>query len=99
MEGGANVVSEAIAASVPVLASRIPGSIGILGADYPGFFPVGDTKELASLLARAEADADFYRSLRTWCKRLASLVDPKRERRAWAKLLRERCRGGSAHSS
>ena len=43
LEGGANVVSEALAASVPVLSSHIAGSVGLLGADYPGYFPVGDT--------------------------------------------------------
>ncbi len=53
LEGGANALSEAIAASVPVLSSRIPGSVGILGADYPGYFPAGDTDALAVLLARA----------------------------------------------
>ena len=37
MEGGANVLSEAIAASVPILASRIDGNVGILRADYPGY--------------------------------------------------------------
>ncbi len=87
MEGGANVLSEAVAASVPVAASRIPGSIGILGPDYPGFFPVGDTEALATLLARTEADADFYRSLKEWCGRLMPLVDPARERESWASLL------------
>src|SRR5262249_52040319 len=40
MEGGANVVSEALADGVPVLASHIPGTEGILGERYPGFFPV-----------------------------------------------------------
>lgn len=99
MEGGANVVSEAIAASVPLLASRIPGSTGILGPDYPGLFPVGDTKALASLLGRAEADKAFYRSLYAWCRRLTPLVDPKRERQAWARLLRERCLAGLARVS
>ena len=34
-EGGANVVSEAVAAGVPVIASDIPGNVGLLGADYP----------------------------------------------------------------
>jgi len=32
MEGGANVVTEALAAGVPVIASRIPGNIGMLAA-------------------------------------------------------------------
>ena len=37
MEGGANVVTEAIAAGTPVIASRIAGNIGMLGLDYAGF--------------------------------------------------------------
>jgi putative glycosyltransferase (TIGR04348 family) len=89
MEGGANVVSEALAMSVPVLSSRIAGSIGLLGADYPGYFPVGDTKALAHLLRRAEMDALFYVTLRDWCGRLRPLVEPARERQSWAELLGE----------
>jgi dimethylhistidine N-methyltransferase len=89
LEGGANVISEAIAASVPILSSRIPGSMGILGPDYPGYFPVGDTRALASLLVRAETDAPFYRALKERCRRLTPLVRPARERRAWDHLLRE----------
>src|SRR5262249_11890594 len=42
-EGGANVISEAIVAGVPILASRIDGNVGLLGEDYSGYFPVGDT--------------------------------------------------------
>jgi putative glycosyltransferase (TIGR04348 family) len=89
LEGGANAISEALAASVPVLSSRIAGSIGLLGADYPGYFPVGDTAALARLLERAEADADFYRTLQQWCERLRPLIDPARERQNWADLLAE----------
>ncbi len=89
MEGGANVVSEAIASAVPVLSSRISGSIGLLGPEYPGYFPVGDTQALADLLLRAEADAGFYETLKAWCERLRPLVDPARERQGWARLLRE----------
>jgi glycosyltransferase involved in cell wall biosynthesis len=58
-EGGANVMSEAVAARVPVLATRIDGSIGLLGRDYPAYFPVGDTEALARLLNRIETDAAF----------------------------------------
>ena len=47
LEGGANAVSEAIACSVPVISSRISGSIGLLGEEYPGYFPVGDTQALS----------------------------------------------------
>jgi putative glycosyltransferase (TIGR04348 family) len=89
LEGGANVISEALAASVPILSSRIAGSVGLLGADYPGYFPVGDTAALARLLERAETDAGFYRELHDWCARLRPLVDPGRERQSWAELLRE----------
>ncbi|MCI0459221.1 MAG: TIGR04348 family glycosyltransferase [Gemmataceae bacterium] len=89
MEGGANVISEALADGVPVLASAIPGSIGLLGARYPGFFPVGDTQALADLLRRVVSDARFYTRLKDWCARLSPLVDPARERAAWAKLLDE----------
>jgi putative glycosyltransferase (TIGR04348 family) len=88
-EGGANAVSEALAASVPVLSSRIAGSVGLLGADYPGYFPVGDTAGLAGLLEQSESDATFYQLLREWCARLRPLVDPARERRSWADLLAE----------
>lgn len=89
MEGGANVISEALAVSIPILSSRIPGSIGILGPDYPGYFPVGDTKALADLLSRAETEANFYNALKEWCEQLKPLVDPARERQSWENLLRE----------
>jgi putative glycosyltransferase (TIGR04348 family) len=89
LEGGANVVSEALAASVPVLSSRIGGSVGLLGEGYPGYFPAGDTHALARLLRKAETDADFYETLRDWCVRLRPLVEPARERQSWADLLRE----------
>jgi putative glycosyltransferase (TIGR04348 family) len=87
MEGGANALSEALAASVPVLVSRIPGSLGILGPDYPGTYPVGDTRALADLLSKAETDTDFYRSLLARCAALRPLTEPARERAAWAALL------------
>ncbi len=87
MEGGANVLCEAIACTVPSLASRIPGSVGILGAEYPGYFKVGDTESLAALLCRAETDAGFLESLKRWCERLRPLVDPAREREEWRRLL------------
>ncbi|RMG55396.1 MAG: TIGR04348 family glycosyltransferase [Acidobacteria bacterium] len=89
MEGGANVISEAIAASVPILSSRIPGSIGLLGPEYPGTFPVGDTGALAALLHRAETDPAFYRTLKEWGERLKPLVEPARECQSWKALLDE----------
>jgi putative glycosyltransferase (TIGR04348 family) len=88
-EGGANTVSEALAAGIPVLGTRIPGTIGILGADYPGYFPVGDPARLAQLLVRAETDEEWYQQLRRQCTALRTLVAPERERESWRQLLTE----------
>lgn len=89
MEGGANVLSEAIAAAVPVLASRIDGNVGLLGPRYPGYFPAGDTHRLARLLWRAENDRQFRARLTQAVRRLRPLVSPARERAAWTRLLAE----------
>jgi putative glycosyltransferase (TIGR04348 family) len=89
MEGGANVISEALVDGVPVLASRIPGSEGMLRESYQGFFPVGDTRALAQLLFRAASEPDFYDELKKWCDRLAPQFQPARERNAWKDLLEE----------
>ncbi len=87
LEGGANVISEAIVDGTPVVASRIPGSVGLLGEDYPGLYPVGDTGALERLLLRAESDSRFYADLCARCARLAKLFHPSRERAAWRRLL------------
>jgi glycosyltransferase involved in cell wall biosynthesis len=89
MEGGANVISEALVASVPVLASYIAGSVGLLGEDYPGYFPVADTLALTRLLERVETDRVFYNALATKCAQRAQLFHPDREREAWKQLLEE----------
>ncbi len=89
MEGGANVVSEALVADLPVLSSRIAGSIGMLGEDYPGYFEVGATDELAGLLARCETDADFLADLAARCRALAGRFDPAAEAAAWESLRAE----------
>ena len=89
LEGGANTISEAIVAGVPVVSSEISGSIGMLGRDYPGYFPVGNTRALADTVHRAETDARFYRMLRSRCRRLAGRFTPARERAALRSLLRE----------
>src|SRR5262249_28728411 len=89
LEGGANVVSEALADQVPVLPSHIPGNVGLLGPDYLGYFPVGNARALAKLLIQAETDAAFYDRL---ARRFAGgprEVAPGREREAWASVLRE----------
>lgn len=79
MEGGANVICEALAADVPVLASHMPGNVGMLGEDYPGYFPVGDERQLARLLSRAETDPDFYAALASHARRRRALMRPEQE--------------------
>lgn len=89
IEGSSNVLSEALASSVPILASKIPGLMGTLGGKFPGYFPVGDTQRLAKLLLRSERDAAFYRALSRYCADSSYLVQPKRELDGWRRLLRE----------
>lgn len=79
MEGGANVICEALAAEVPVLASHMPGNIGMLGEDYPGYFPVGDERRLAKLLSMAENDPDFYADLLSHGRIRRALMRPEQE--------------------
>jgi putative glycosyltransferase (TIGR04348 family) len=88
LEGGANVVSEAVRVGVPVLASRIPGNVGLLGTDYAGYFPVGDARALAALMRRAARDPEFYRRLRSACLRLRPMVAPANEARLLRRALR-----------
>jgi len=88
-EGGANVVSEAVVAGVPVLASRMDGNVGLLGGDYPGYFPVGDTAALARLLGRLEREPRFVKRLRQALARRVALFRPSREIAAWRRLLAE----------
>ena len=87
MEGGANVVCEALRIGVPVLASRIPGNVGLLGSAYAGYFPVGNDRALARLIDRAAHDARFYSKLKDqlWPRR--ALVDPRSEARALNAVL------------
>jgi putative glycosyltransferase (TIGR04348 family) len=88
-EGGANVISEAVVAGVPVLASRVDGNVGLLGADYAGYFRLGDTQALARLLRRIETDQVFVARLQRAIARRAPLFEPKLEIEAWRLLLAE----------
>jgi glycosyltransferase involved in cell wall biosynthesis len=74
-----------------VIASRIAGNVGLLGEDYNGYFPTGDTRGLARLMARAESDSDFLAELKSHCGRLPRLFSPERELAAWKNLVIE-CR-------
>ena len=82
MEGGANVVCEALRIGVPVLASRISGNVGLLGARYCGYFPLGNEKSLARLMRRAVCDRGFYVTLKKQVGALRPMVAPHSEARA-----------------
>ena len=86
-EGGANVVSEAVVVGLPVIASRIPGNVGLLGPDHPGYFPPEDTQALRELLWRAESEPGFLEDLGRHGAARAPLFRPERERAAWRRLL------------
>jgi len=87
MEGGANVICEAARIGVPVLASRVPGNVGMLGRGYPGYFPLFDDKALARLIERCRMDASFYKKLRGALLRRRALFAPGAERAALKRLL------------
>jgi len=89
LEGGAHVVSEAIAQGVPVIASAIPGNRGMLGADYPGYYAVKDARALAALMRRAAGDARYLAALREHVIRRRPLIEPERELECWRALLAE----------
>lgn len=87
MEGGAQVILEAVQSGTPVLASRISGNVGMLGADYGGYFTLGNDAELAALVRRCAADADFLAGLQTQCSQRAPLFDPQHEEHLVLKLV------------
>jgi putative glycosyltransferase (TIGR04348 family) len=81
MEGGAQVIIEAACSGTAVLASHIPGNVGMLGHDHPGYFEVGDDAALSRLLQRARDDAGFLALLRQRTLERAPLFDPAEEQR------------------
>ena len=100
MEGGANVVSEACVAGLPVVASDIPGNRGLLGDDYPAYYPTQDTAALRDLLLRVERDPDFLADLRERCAARAPWFQPEAERAGLERALAfARARAASPVSS
>lgn len=87
MEGGANVIADALVDRTPVLASRISGNIGMLGRDYPGYFNFGDTGALTDLLHRCEREPSFLRTLQARCNARRHHFMESTERKAFGKLL------------
>lgn len=89
MEGGALVVIEALASGTPVVVSRIPGHLGLLGSDWPAYFEPGDAAALAALLAAASADRALLEQWRLASARSAARFDPAAEARALHALVQD----------
>ena len=89
MEGGAQVVIEAVRSGVPVLASRIGGNLGLLGEDYEGCFAVGDAAALAALMQRFAAEPAFAARLAAQCALREPAFTPQAERQSVRRLLRD----------
>lgn len=90
MEGGSLAIIEALMAHTPVIASRVPGNVGLLGASYPGLFDADDAAGAAALIARAGSDPRFAARLARHCARLARQFTPERERIALRRAV-SRC--------
>jgi putative glycosyltransferase (TIGR04348 family) len=98
MEGGANVVIEAVRSGVPVLASRIDGNVGLLGRDYAGYFPVGDAQALAALMQRFVDEPAFARQLEAQCAAQSPRFAPQAEAAAVQQLLVDMLSGSGPRS-
>ena len=91
MEGGAHVIMEATLSGTPVLASRIDGNVGMLGADYAGYFVPGDAEGLARLLRMCRKGiaepGGLMARLHSQCEQRARLFEPAAERAALVRAL------------
>ena len=87
MEGGANVIVEAVLSGTPVLASRMSGNVGMLGRRYPGYFEVGDAEGLARGLTALCAYPSALRKLAAACQERRHLFAPAAERAAVRALV------------
>jgi putative glycosyltransferase (TIGR04348 family) len=91
MEGGAHVIMEAALSGTPVLASRIPGNVGMLGMDYAGYFEPGDAAGLAGLLRachRGISDPNgLLARLQSQCAQRSELFEPAAEQAALLQAL------------
>jgi len=87
MEGGAQVILEAARSGTAVLASRVPGNVGMLGEDHAGWFELGDDAHLAQLIERAADEPAFLATLRAQTIARAALFDPTEEERRLVTLI------------
>lgn len=98
MEGGAHVIMEAVCSGTPVVASYIDGNIGMLGAGYPGYFPLGNSHALANVLTQLQEDivnpkplppgkSSLYTKLKNQCAERAKLFAPENEQNHLIRLV------------
>ena len=87
IEGGANVIIEAVQHATPVLASRIAGNVGMLGADYLGYFALGDVQACSQGLVRAATDPHFLAQLAKQCALRSPLFSPECEQNAIRRVV------------
>ena len=89
MEGGANVISESARIGTPVLASRMSGNLGMLGRNYPGYFPLFDERALGRLIGKTIEDKKFHQTLKRALAARRHLFAPAAERAVLARVVRE----------
>jgi len=87
IEGGPNSLSEAVVAGVPIISTEIDGCVGVIGKDYPGYFPVGDAMQLRELLMRAETDSKYLESLENYITKIRPRFSLDEEVSKWSNLL------------
>ena len=87
MEGGANVIAEAVTSGTAVVASRVSGNVGMLGRDYEGYFEPRDASGLALRLVQACEDRDYLARLERQCAARRALFSPAAEARALRALV------------
>lgn len=87
MEGGANIISEAIMVHLPVIASSIDGSTGLLGSHYQGYYDLENTHQLRNILLKCERQQTFYQMLHRQCNARLPLFSSAREKHLWQQLL------------
>lgn len=91
LEGGAHVIMEAALSGTPVLASRVSGNVGMLGADYAGYFEAGNVNPLVDLLRqcrRTQTQSDgLLAQLTQMCTARAPLFQPEREQASLCALI------------
>ena len=89
MEGGANVICEAAAARVPVIASRMSGNVGMLGPNYPGYYRLADERALARQIRRAAREPAYYARLRHLLAARSPLFRASAEKEGLRRLMAE----------